>query len=158
MKGYKCFMSLKFGLQVLLESCYMFFMKEVTGSLWDKCNFVLIYSRIAFFCTNKWAVIWDFQQCGMCERQRLRPACAYAQSGQSLCKSLKTIDWLALGVLKLKRKPHRLVWAYSCQNATLSMCGSRGVMGSRPLPPWKITSYSYMGFYRNCHLDPLENV
>ena len=24
-------------------------MKEVTGSLWDKCNFVLIYSRNAFF-------------------------------------------------------------------------------------------------------------
>ena len=49
MKGYKCFMSLKFGLQVLLESCYIFFMKEVTGSLWDKCYFVLIYSRNAFF-------------------------------------------------------------------------------------------------------------
>ena len=25
MKGYKCFMSLKFGLQVLLESCYIFY-------------------------------------------------------------------------------------------------------------------------------------
>ena len=49
MKGYKCFMSLKFGLQVLLESCYIFFMKEVTYSLWGKCNFVLIYSRNAFF-------------------------------------------------------------------------------------------------------------
>ena len=44
-------MSLKFGLQVLLESCYIFFMKEVTGSLSDKCNFVLIYSRNAFFAT-----------------------------------------------------------------------------------------------------------
>ena len=42
-------MSLKFGLQVLLESCYIFFMKEVTGYLSDKCNFVLIYSRNAFF-------------------------------------------------------------------------------------------------------------
>ena len=49
MKGYKCFMSLKFGLQVLLESYYIFFMKEVTCSLWDKCNFVLIYSRNVFF-------------------------------------------------------------------------------------------------------------
>ena len=39
----------KFGWQVLLESCYIFFMKEVTGSLWDKCNFVLIYSHNAFF-------------------------------------------------------------------------------------------------------------
>ena len=49
MKGYKCFMSLKFGLQVLLVSCYIFLMKEVTGSLCDKCNFVLIYSHNIFF-------------------------------------------------------------------------------------------------------------
>ena len=41
-------MSLKFGLQVLLESCYIFFMKKVTGALRDKCNIVLIYSRNAF--------------------------------------------------------------------------------------------------------------
>ena len=33
----------------------------------------------------KWAVAWDFQQCGMCDKQRLRPACAYAQTDQSLC-------------------------------------------------------------------------
>ena len=31
----------------------------------------------------------DFQQCGMCDEQRLRPACAYAQTDQSLCKSLE---------------------------------------------------------------------
>ena len=37
----------------------------------------------------KWATAWDFQQCGMCDQQRLRPACAYAQSDQSLCWSLK---------------------------------------------------------------------
>ena len=30
-----------------------------------------------------------FQQCGMCEQQRLRSACAYAQSDQSLCWSLE---------------------------------------------------------------------
>ena len=28
-----------------------------------------------------------FQQCGMCDQQRLRPACAYAQSDQSLCQN-----------------------------------------------------------------------
>ena len=32
---------------------------------------------------------WDFQQCGMCDQQRLRPACAYAQSDQSVCWSLE---------------------------------------------------------------------
>ena len=30
-----------------------------------------------------------FQQCGMCDQQSLRSACAYAQSNQSLCKSLE---------------------------------------------------------------------
>ena len=32
---------------------------------------------------------WDFQQCGKYDQQRLRPACAYAQSDQSLCLSLE---------------------------------------------------------------------
>ena len=32
-----------------LESYYIFFMKEVTSSLWDKCNFVLIYIRNVLF-------------------------------------------------------------------------------------------------------------
>ena len=35
--------------------------------------------------THKWAVTWNFQQCGMCDQQRLRPAGAYAQTDQSLC-------------------------------------------------------------------------
>ena len=38
-----------------------------------------------------WATAWDFQQCDMCDKQRLRPACAYAQSDQSLCWSLEYI-------------------------------------------------------------------
>ena len=38
---------------------------------------------------NNWTVTWDFQQCGMCDRQSLRSDCAYAQSDQSLCKSLE---------------------------------------------------------------------
>ena len=37
----------------------------------------------------KWASAWDFQQCGMCDQQSLRSACAYAQSDQSLCYSLE---------------------------------------------------------------------
>ena len=36
-----------------------------------------------------WAATWEFRQCGMCDQQRLRPACAYAQSDQSLCLSLE---------------------------------------------------------------------
>ena len=38
---------------------------------------------------NKWAVTWDFQQCGMCDQQSLSPACAQAQSDQRLCQSLE---------------------------------------------------------------------
>ena len=38
---------------------------------------------------HKWASAWDFQQCGMCDQQSLRSACAYAQSDQSLCLSLE---------------------------------------------------------------------
>ena len=36
-----------------------------------------------------WAATWDIQQCGMCDLQSLRSACAYAQSDQSLCSSLE---------------------------------------------------------------------
>ena len=38
---------------------------------------------------NKWAATWDFQQCGMCDQQSLRSACAYTQSDQSHCQSLE---------------------------------------------------------------------
>ena len=31
----------------------------------------------------------DFQQCGMCDQQSLRSACAYAQSDQSISSSLE---------------------------------------------------------------------
>ena len=45
---------------------------------------------MALFLNNIiWAATWDFQQCGMCDQQRLRPDCAYAQSDQSLCLSLE---------------------------------------------------------------------
>ena len=38
-----------------------------------------------FSITRNWANTRGIQQCGMCDQQRLRPACAYAQSDQSLC-------------------------------------------------------------------------
>ena len=33
-----------------------------------------------------WALTWNFQQCGMCDKQSLKSECAYAQSDQSLCQ------------------------------------------------------------------------
>ena len=62
--------------------------------------------------------------CGMCDQQRLRSACRYTQSYQSLCWSLKysmSVKLLTehhLRFLNLMRL-HRLVWVYTCQNATL---------------------------------------
>ena len=35
--------------------------------------------------TMRYVVTWEYQQLGMCDQQWLRPACAYAQSDQSLC-------------------------------------------------------------------------
>ena len=61
----------------------------------------------------------------MCDQQRLIPACAYAQTDQSLCWSLeysitnKAAYRTAVGVSKLKRRLHRLVTVYTCQNATV---------------------------------------
>ena len=51
----------------------------------------LVVLKISLFCSKQdnLAVTWDFQQCGMCEQQRLRPACAYAQSVQILCLSFE---------------------------------------------------------------------
>ena len=67
-----------------------------------------------------WASAWDFQQCGMWDQQSLRSACAYAQSDQSLCWSLDySMNIKLLTEHQLKRRLHRLVWVYTCQNATL---------------------------------------
>ena len=56
-------------------ACFMFLQTAYT---W--CPFALL---------DIWASAWDFQQFGMCDQQSLRPACAYAQSDQSLCLSLE---------------------------------------------------------------------
>ena len=35
------------------------------------------------------SVTWDFQNCGICDQQRLRSTCACMQTDQSICLSLK---------------------------------------------------------------------
>ena len=60
---------------------------------------------------------------------------------------LKTIDQLAFEVSKPKEA------AQARLSLFVPKCADpEGDMGSRP--PWKITSYSYMGFYRNWQLEP----
>ena len=74
-----------------------------------------------------WAATWDFQRCGMWDQQRLRPACAYAQSDQCLkiCYSLEYSMTVKLPTehhlefLSLKRGLTVLIWVYTCENATL---------------------------------------
>ena len=48
-----------------------------------------MWGKIRSHICDIWGATCDFQQCGMCDQQRLRPACAYAQSDQSLCQSLE---------------------------------------------------------------------
>ena len=83
----------------------------------------------SFVCVNdlhpvnyKWAMTWDFQQCGMCDLQRLRPACAFWSEPLLVPWTFYdcwAIDWTSFGVSKLKRRLHRLIWVFTCQNATL---------------------------------------
>ena len=55
--------------------------RSVCHSRWKNLS---MYKLLLHFTTT-----WDFQQCGMCDQQSLRSACAYAQSDQSLCLSLE---------------------------------------------------------------------
>ena len=68
------------------------FEKKSAPQLWlsviqNLLHFEFLYFEHCFLCI--WASAWDFQQFGMCDQQSLRPACAYAQSDQSLCLSLE---------------------------------------------------------------------
>ena len=52
------------------------------------CNKFVKYWYGKKIWSYNWAVTWHFQQCGMCDLQSLRSACAYEQSDQSLCLPL----------------------------------------------------------------------
>ena len=94
---------------------FFFWVGEVVGrwleiqlrvsTSWFKWNFKSIgceaVGKVEESLNYNWAVAWDFQQFGMCDQQRLRPACAYTQTDQSPCWSLK----YSLTV-KLLTQPH----------------------------------------------------
>ena len=63
------------------------FLWKVSLKMLNFCQFIYINFSDLFsgYLKKIWAVTWDFQQCGMCDQQSLRSACAYAQSDQSLC-------------------------------------------------------------------------
>ena len=61
----------------------------------------MLWELGVFYSQTIWAATWYFQQCGMCDQQRLRTACAYSQSDQSLCWSLEFTM-----TVKLLTEPH----------------------------------------------------
>ena len=73
---------------------------------------------------HNWAVTCDFHQCGMCNQQSLRAIRALLVAW--IFYDCWATDWTSFGVSKLKRRLHRLVWVYTCQNATLLEITCRG--------------------------------
>ena len=90
-------MSLKFGLQVLLESCYIFFMRK------------LIYNCNAFFAPANGTQYETSNNVVCASTQGLDQPAHNRSLIRAFASRLKTIDRLAFGVSKLKRRPHRLV-------------------------------------------------
>ena len=64
-----------------------------------------------------------FQQCGMCDQQSLRSEPLLVAWVFYDCKAT---DWTSVEVSKLKRRLHRLVWVYTCQNAILLVISCHG--------------------------------
>ena len=60
-------------------------LKQEKATEIETTNISLKKNVKSFERTIIWANAWDFQQCGMCDQQSLRSACACAQSDQSLC-------------------------------------------------------------------------
>ena len=86
----------------------------------------------------------DFQQCGKCDLQRLRSACPYAQSDQSLCKLLEYS-------MTVKLKTEHLLELLSLREAAqallslhLSKCHIVGI--------WKslVAAHMFMNELTNC--------
>ena len=65
----------------------LFFVRPIGPNLlrWLRFYTCPLYTSDFLLFSSIWATTWDFQQCGMCDQQSLRSACAYAQSDQSLC-------------------------------------------------------------------------
>ena len=122
---------------------------------------------------HNWGMAWDFQQCGMCDQQRLRPLVQPAHT-RSLIRAFASrlislwllSYWLNIfGVSKLRRSLHRLVWVYTYQNATLLeiTCHSSYVFGAQNNRLiWEPTTYVLVEkntkkyiFYYNIHSDSL---
>ena len=85
---------------------------------------------------GKWASAWDFLQCGMCDQQSLRSACAFAQADQSLCLLLEFSM-----IVKLLTEHHLEEADEALPSLHLSKCQIVGNLMLRPqwLWPWNAT-------------------
>ena len=67
-----------------------------------------------------WAATWDFQHCGMCDQQGL-------YKSLECSRNVKLHTEQHLEFLSLKGGLYKLVWVYTCQNATLLEITCRGL-------------------------------
>ena len=109
--------------QKLFETEFLIAICRLTGDKWQsKTLFLAIFHSGSSIVKSIWATTRDFQQCGMWDEQRLRPACTVWSEpllvAWILYDSYAT-DWTSFGVSKLKRRLHRLIWVYTCENNTL---------------------------------------
>ena len=59
--------------------------REIWHVSYSKYEFAQLMSDLRTYMSHG----MRFQQCSICDQQSLRSACAYAQSGQSLCQSIE---------------------------------------------------------------------
>ena len=78
---------------MLCEAWLLIKLCKPSANMWTPTKFrkYLAYQCLENLTMYKWAATWDFQQCGMCDQQILRLACAYAQSDQILGYSMSVL-------------------------------------------------------------------
>ena len=120
----------------LISTSFISFLKSIISYAWSetpKTGFLMstplvilrhLSYNIYIFGLHNLASAWDFQQFGMCDQQRLSLIRAFANRLNILW--VLSYWWTSFGVSKLKRSLHRLVWVYTCQNATLLEITCRG--------------------------------
>ena len=79
-----------------------------------------------------WAATWDFQKMWYVRpakaqtRLRIRAVWSEPLIVAWIFYACKATDWTPFRISKLKRRLHRLVWVYTCQNATFLVITCRG--------------------------------
>ena len=119
----------RYVVYVLIKTSFVFPVVMYTCNHWLYCNNKNNDHTYLFHSINIWAATWDFKQYGACDQQRLRPACAVLSEPLLVTwifYDYYATDGTSFGVSKLKRRQHRIVWVYSCQNATLLEITCRG--------------------------------